>query len=112
MWDAENGKQLLTLSGHSDPVSGVAFNPDGRRLATVSDDHTERIIAKCLVIDSGRFLTARPSCTTLEPERSKNVVQVATNLRKFRMESEQKGEKRLGLNRCAVCGSAVAAFHR
>ena len=47
------------------------------------------------MIDSGRFLTARPSYTTLEPQRSKNVVHVATNLRKFRMESEQKGEKRL-----------------
>jgi len=34
VWDAERGKELLTLRGHSSIVQGVAFNPDGKRLAS------------------------------------------------------------------------------
>ena len=43
LWDAESGKELLTLRGHSDPVYGVAFSPDGKRLATASGDRTVQV---------------------------------------------------------------------
>src|SRR5262249_41059051 len=33
----------FTLSGHTDPVSGVAFSPDGTRLATASGDKTAKV---------------------------------------------------------------------
>ena len=33
----------LTLRGHTDLVHGVAFSPDGSRLATVSDDQTAKV---------------------------------------------------------------------
>jgi len=33
----------LTLGGHSDMVSAVAFSPDGRRLATASQDKTAKV---------------------------------------------------------------------
>jgi WD40 repeat protein len=37
VWDAATGRQLLTLLGeHSGPVTGVAFSPDGTRLASAS----------------------------------------------------------------------------
>ena len=36
VWDAQTGKELLTLQGHTDSVDGVAFSPDGKRLATAS----------------------------------------------------------------------------
>jgi WD40 repeat protein len=42
VWDAENGKELLTLRGHSDYVYGVAFSPGGQRLATASGDKTAK----------------------------------------------------------------------
>jgi serine/threonine protein kinase len=31
LWDAETGKELARLEGHSGPVEAVAFSPDGRR---------------------------------------------------------------------------------
>src|SRR5262245_12102110 len=33
-WDAVTGEDLLTLKGHTGEVNGVAFSPDGKRLAS------------------------------------------------------------------------------
>jgi WD40 repeat protein len=43
VWDAASGQELLTLFGHTDTVSGVAFSPDGTRLATTSWDKTVKV---------------------------------------------------------------------
>jgi WD40 repeat protein len=52
LWDLETGKELFRFegrslgalappsAGHSGPVTGVAFSPDGQRLVTASADHT------------------------------------------------------------------------
>jgi WD40 repeat protein/serine/threonine protein kinase len=36
LWDAQTGQPLLTLKGHTDDVTSVAFSPDGKRLASAS----------------------------------------------------------------------------
>jgi WD40 repeat protein len=36
VWDAETGRELLTLQGHTSDVYNVVFSPDGQRLASVS----------------------------------------------------------------------------
>src|SRR6266853_2011543 len=41
VWDAQSGKELLTLKGHSDTVDSVAVSRDGRRIATCSLDATK-----------------------------------------------------------------------
>lgn len=43
IWDANTGQELLTLSGHTDWLAGMAFSPDGKRLASTSLDGTVRI---------------------------------------------------------------------
>jgi WD40 repeat protein len=51
VWDTTTGEPLLTLTGHitdiygapSSDVFGVAFSPDGTRLATSGGDGTARI---------------------------------------------------------------------
>jgi WD40 repeat protein len=43
IWDVETGEMLMVLRGHDDVVNGVAFSPDGSRLATASYDETVRV---------------------------------------------------------------------
>ncbi|MEV4416678.1 pentapeptide repeat-containing protein [Catellatospora sp. NPDC049609] len=41
--DRASGRTLRTFTGHAGFVAGVAFAPDGRRVASVSDDRTARV---------------------------------------------------------------------
>jgi WD40 repeat protein len=43
LWETATGKEILTLKGHKGPVYGVAFSPDGKRLATSSADSTIKL---------------------------------------------------------------------
>ena len=35
--------ELLTLKGHTDSVDAASFSPDGKRLASASDDETVKV---------------------------------------------------------------------
>ena len=43
VWDAQTGKELLSLKGHSGAITCVAFSPDNKRLATTSSDATIKV---------------------------------------------------------------------
>jgi WD40 repeat protein len=40
IWDAETGKEILTLKGHSRELTAVCFSPDGKNALTASRDGT------------------------------------------------------------------------
>jgi WD40 repeat protein len=43
VWDAANGKEQLTLKGHTEHIHAAVFSPDGRRIATGSADQTAKL---------------------------------------------------------------------
>lgn len=57
IWHARMYKRIKTLVGHTDFVNSVAFNPNGSRIVTASDDKTIRIwnalTGECLQILKG-----------------------------------------------------------
>lgn len=42
-WEADSGKVVFELRGHTGEVFGLSFSPDGRRIATASGDQTVKI---------------------------------------------------------------------
>lgn len=43
MWDVASGALLATLKGHADLIHAAVFSPDGRTLATASQDNTVKL---------------------------------------------------------------------
>ena len=54
VWDADSGKTLATLQGHTAAVFSAAFSPDGKRIVTASYDNTARVWDA----DSGKTLAS------------------------------------------------------
>ncbi len=42
-WDMDTGREIRALRGHTGSIDGMAYSPDGRRLATASPDQTVKL---------------------------------------------------------------------
>ena len=42
VWDIASGQETLTLKGHTDEITDLAFSPDGHRLISAAADMTVR----------------------------------------------------------------------
>src|SRR5262249_19137716 len=60
IWEAVDGREMLALKGHTGKVHSVSWSPDGKRLATGSEDGT----VKVWDASGGRELLAYPSMVT------------------------------------------------
>ena len=43
IWNVTEGREALTLRGHTDAATGVSWSPDGLRVASTGSDHSVRI---------------------------------------------------------------------
>jgi WD40 repeat protein/serine/threonine protein kinase len=43
VWDAQTGKELHSLRGHTNRIMSVVFSPDSKRLASASEDKTVKV---------------------------------------------------------------------
>jgi WD40 repeat protein len=79
LWDAQTGKQVGFLQGHSASVSSLKFSPDSQRLATGSADHTVKVwnlqsaLLELTEVD-GSCMAFNPSSQLIAVGRSKDVV--------------------------------------
>ncbi|WP_375448967.1 WD40 repeat domain-containing protein [uncultured Nostoc sp.] len=53
LWNRDTGKEISTLSGHSDSVFSVVFSPDGKTLASASADNSIKLWNR----DTGKLIS-------------------------------------------------------
>jgi RNA polymerase sigma factor (sigma-70 family) len=63
LWDMTAEEELAPLEGHQGAVTSLTFSPDGKLLASASNDTT------VLLWDATRFRKARPESSQLRPEQ-------------------------------------------
>ncbi len=69
VWDVNSRKLVFTLKGHTHSVEGIALSPDGRTIASVSNDSIRLWCAQCGA-EQAVFIPmkeSRPKCVAFSP---------------------------------------------
>ncbi|PWT90273.1 MAG: hypothetical protein C5B56_05725 [Proteobacteria bacterium] len=70
LWDAQAGRVVLTLKGHSADITALQFSRDGRRVLTASNDKTARVwdsrTGKTIAVMSGHAAAIKSVEFTLD----------------------------------------------
>ena len=45
VWESQSGKELLSMTGHTDALYGCAFSSNDARIISCSADHTVKVCA-------------------------------------------------------------------
>ena len=70
LWSTESGKVVRTLRKHRRGVNAVAFSPDGKHLATGSDDRTVQFwdVARVVLLSTLRGHKEEVTCLAFSPD--------------------------------------------
>src|SRR5262249_28411580 len=81
IWDADSRQKLQPLKGDGKPLRSLAWNPDGKRLASAGDTAAgEAGMVKIWDVKGGKAIWEFPYLATLEPGRSMPKSNVSSNL--------------------------------
>jgi WD40 repeat protein len=67
LWDVSSGKEVLTLIGHTDRVLALAISPDGRLLASASEDNCVKVWDLTAGLAKGELRESLFTCRHEEP---------------------------------------------
>jgi WD40 repeat protein/predicted Ser/Thr protein kinase len=70
LYETASGKNLATCAGHTDVISRLVFSPDGKQIASLSNDHTARVwdAATGTLIAECRGHTSRVFAAAFRPD--------------------------------------------
>jgi len=105
MWDISSGQgiELMTIEKHSRPVRCIAISPDGKTLASGSNDRTVRLW--CQVVK-------RQAWERLKREREDRAHKAQQRRERVRRERERQRQTWQATGRCEECGAKLGFFEK
>jgi WD40 repeat protein len=110
VWDAATAKELITFTGHGQPVTCVAFSPDGNDIASGSEDGTVKVWDARTGEEKRTLSTSLKWVTSVSFRPDGKRLAVGTNFGEVKIWETATGEEVLSLQKLGqVSGVAFSA---